>query len=123
MSSLADAECDRAGFTCERLSSHLRSYVLRMSCVARHEESSMTISISRPDVVLVLAACGHSTGDISSIPIEPVKVDAVYVVNGGESSISVIDVTTDEVVGTIELVGVDYPHHISLSPDRSTLLV
>ena len=83
----------------------------------------MTITISRLGIALALAACGQSMRDPSSIPIPPVTSAAVYVVNGGESSISVIDVTTDEVVGTIELVDVDYPHHISLSPDRSTLVV
>lgn len=61
--------------------------------------------------------------DPSSTPIDPITSDAVFVVNGGDSSISVIDATTDEVVGTIELHDVAYPHHIYLSPDRATLLV
>jgi YVTN family beta-propeller protein len=83
----------------------------------------MNISFSRLGIVLALAGCGHAMSEPSSIPIDPITSDAVYVVNGGESSISVIDATIDEVAGTIELVDVDYPHHIYLSPDRSTLLV
>jgi YVTN family beta-propeller protein len=59
----------------------------------------------------------------SSVPIAPITTDAVFVVNGGDSSITVIDATRDEVAGTIELLEVDYPHHIYLSPDRATLLV
>jgi YVTN family beta-propeller protein len=75
-------------------------------------------------ILFALMGCGHhSMSDPSSIPITPITTDAVYIVNGGESSISVIDATTDEIAGTIELVDVDYPHHIYLSPDRSTLLV
>jgi hypothetical protein len=35
----------------------------------------------------------------------------------------VIDATTDQVIGKIELLEVEYPHHIYLSTDRSTLLV
>jgi YVTN family beta-propeller protein len=52
--------------------------------------------------------------------------DAVYVVNGGDgenSSISVIDTERNRVATTIELPGVAWPHHIYLSPDRSTLAV
>ncbi len=75
-------------------------------------------------IYLALGACGHSAGgDPSSIPIEPVTFDAVFVINGGDNSISVIDGRSDEVAGTIELVDVDYPHHVYLSQDNATLLV
>ncbi|MBA3459002.1 MAG: hypothetical protein H0T46_03505 [Deltaproteobacteria bacterium] len=74
-------------------------------------------------ILLTLGACAHETAAPSTIPIGPIAGDAVFVVNGGESSISVIDAARDEVVGTIELLGVEYPHHIYLSPDRRTLLV
>jgi YVTN family beta-propeller protein len=84
----------------------------------------MNISCSRLGIVFVVVGCGHHTArEPSSIPITPITSDAIYVVNGGESSISVIDATANEVVGTIELVDADYPHHIYLSPDRSSLLV
>lgn len=75
-------------------------------------------------VIAVLGACGgHSTEEIESVPIAPVTGEAGYVVNGTDNSISVIDVAHDEVVGTIELRGVDYPHHIYASSDGLKLLV
>lgn len=79
--------------------------------------------VSRLGLMAALGACTHSTGDPSSVPIEAITTDAIYVVNGGESSITVIDGIRDEVAGTIELLDVEYPHHIYLGPDRRTLLV
>lgn len=67
---------------------------------------------------------GMSMGaDLTSEPIAPVNVDAVYIVNGGASSISVVDAKQSTVVGTIMLKNVQYPHHVSLGPDRSQLVV
>lgn len=54
---------------------------------------------------------------------EPISFDAVYVVNGGDDSISVIDAEHNEVTGRIQLENGRYPHHIYLSPDKSQLLV
>lgn len=71
----------------------------------------------------LMAACGHEAGEPGTVPIDPIAYDAVFVVNGTDNSIAVIDTTTDEVRGTIELLEVDYPHHIYLSADRGTLLV
>jgi YVTN family beta-propeller protein len=56
-------------------------------------------------------------------PIEPITYDAVFVVNGGDSSLSVINTETDAVAGTIRFHAVEYPHHIYLSADRSKMLV
>jgi YVTN family beta-propeller protein len=53
----------------------------------------------------------------------PVAYDAVYVVNGGDHSLTVIDTERNEVAGTIRLHDVEYPHHVYLSPDRARLLV
>lgn len=47
--------------------------------------------------------------------------NVLFVVNGGDNSLSVVDTDMGMVHGTIELKGVVYPHHISLSPDRSRL--
>lgn len=55
--------------------------------------------------------------------VAPIAVDAIYVVNGESSSISVIDASRSTVLGTIELVHASFPHHIYLSKDRSTLLL
>jgi YVTN family beta-propeller protein len=51
----------------------------------------------------------------------PVAFDAVYVVNGESATISVINAETNQLAGTIALRGVAYPHHVSVSPDRSLL--
>ena len=74
---------------------------------------------------LGLLACGHhsETGEPSTTPISAVNRDAIYVVNGGSSSISVLDATTNAVLGTIAINNAMFPHHISMSRDRSTLLV
>lgn len=68
---------------------------------------------------------GHTTsGDApSSTPIAAIQGDAIYVVNGEDSSISVIDPAASKVVGTIALQNVSYPHHVYLSHDRSKLAV
>ncbi len=74
-------------------------------------------------ISLLVAACGHDAADPTSTPIAPITFDALFVVNGGDSTISVIDTSTDEVAGVIGLQNVEYPHHIYLSANRSTMLV
>jgi YVTN family beta-propeller protein len=59
----------------------------------------------------------------TSTPIPAVNGAAVYVVNGQDHSISVIDPATNTVVGTILLSGVTWPHHVYLSKDGSRMLV
>lgn len=51
----------------------------------------------------------------------PVNYNAAYVVNGGDNSISVINLDTEELAQTIEINRASFPHHIYLSPDKSTL--
>jgi YVTN family beta-propeller protein len=90
-----------------------------------------------PVLLLAFAACGgggsrtglddagggESTAVPSSAPVAPITVDAVYVVNGGSHSISVIDAAKGAVIGAIELSNAPFPHHLSLSADRSRMLV
>jgi YVTN family beta-propeller protein len=64
-----------------------------------------------------------AAGTPTSTPITAITYDAVFVLNGAESTISVINTTTQAITGTIGLGGVDYIHHGYLSPDRSTLVV
>ena len=58
---------------------------------------------------------------VGSSTIETVSYDAVYVVNGADSSISVINAENETLAATIKFSGLPYPHHVSLSPDRSLL--
>lgn len=84
-------------------------------------------------LVFLVAACtndanmGHNMsgmGDITTTPLATaVDYDAVYVVNGGDHSLSVIDVSTDQVTGTIGMKNVEFPHHVYLSPDGAKLAI
>jgi YVTN family beta-propeller protein len=52
------------------------------------------------------------------------KFPAAYVVNGGDNTISVIDLSNLKVRKTVPLPATNrFPHHISLSPDRKKILV
>jgi YVTN family beta-propeller protein len=57
----------------------------------------------------------------SSEPVLAIDHDALFVVNGGDSTISVIDTGTNEVVSTIRLSNASFPHHLYLSPDESRM--
>lgn len=82
-------------------------------------------------VGLFVAACGshdaahggEATAPPESVPIAAITGDAVYVVNGADASISVVEPGAGRVLGTIALKNVSYPHHINLSPDRTRLAV
>lgn len=80
---------------------------------------------------LLLAACSGEHGDgshenasaPSSEAIAPITYDALFVVNGGDSSISVINTETNRLAASIRLTNASFPHHIYLSPDRSKLVL
>jgi len=59
----------------------------------------------------------------TSTPIPAVTGPAVYVVNGQDHSISVVDPARNVVAATIALDGITWPHHIYLSKDGSRMLV
>jgi YVTN family beta-propeller protein len=52
-----------------------------------------------------------------------ITFDALFVVNGSENSISVINTETNELAGKITLQNASYPHHLYLSADRSKMLL
>jgi YVTN family beta-propeller protein len=76
---------------------------------------------------LLLGACGGTDrgamGELSSTPIPAITYDALFVVNGGSNSISVINAATQKVTGTIVLKNASFPHHINVSADRAALVV
>ncbi|WP_394841499.1 YncE family protein [Pendulispora brunnea] len=75
-------------------------------------------------------ACGSSTpvqnGETSlpsTEPIDRISYDALFVVNGGDNSISVIDTESLRIAGTIRIKDANFPHHIYLNRDGSKMLV
>ena len=80
-------------------------------------------------VGLILVACGSqhsadgqhagagSAAAPESVAIAPITGDALYVVNGGDSTVAVLDPTSGTLLGKIQLKNVSYPHHVYLSPD------
>ena len=88
--------------------------------------------------VSLLFACGGAStaaNDAGTVPppnvipgptstaIAPVTDDAIYVVNGGDDSMSVIDAQTNALLGTIKFSGAFFPHHVNVSADGSKLAV
>ncbi len=59
----------------------------------------------------------------NSIAISAVTEDALFVVNGGDNTVSVIDPVQQRVVGTIALRNAKFPHHIYASQDQKRLAV
>ena len=85
--------------------------------------------------VIMFSSCQK---DGATDPDNTVNFDAVYVVNGESNSISVINIETNQVDRTIDLaklqgsmgagqmeMGMEnmWPHHISLSPDKSRIAI
>ena len=66
---------------------------------------------------------GTTAAAPASVAISAITTDAVYVVNGGDSTIAVLDASSGSVLGKIQLTNVSYPHHVYLSPDRSKIAV
>lgn len=62
-------------------------------------------------------------GSATSTPIPAVTGPAVYVVSGQDNSIAVIDPAKNARVGTIQLGGIMWPHHVYLSKDGRRMLV
>lgn len=63
-----------------------------------------------------------------SKPVEVIQQDSpmAYVVNGGDNSISMINLTTQKIVDSLKLnkiVGEYFAHHIAISPDGTMLAV
>lgn len=66
---------------------------------------------------------GEPADEPGSVAIAAVQGPALFVVNGGGRSISVVDPLGLAVEATIRLTNVAYPHHINLSPDATQMLV
>lgn len=62
-----------------------------------------------------------ATKDPTTTAIAGIDFDALFVVNGSDNSVTVVNTETNEVAGTIKLQNAEYPHHIYLSADRERL--
>ena len=75
--------------------------------------------------LLGIAACsGEADNEMklpSSRPVTPVAGATVLVVNGGDASVSIIDVATRTVAATVALTNASFPHHLALRGDRAEL--
>lgn len=74
--------------------------------------------------MLMVLGCGSDAEDTGpmSVPLDGIGRDAVFVVNGADATITVLD-PNGEVVGDIELHGVAYPHHAYLDAAGERLYV
>ncbi len=70
-----------------------------------------------------ITGAARETSPPSSTPISPIAVNALYVVNGGDNSISIVDTDANVLAGTIALQNVAFPHHIYVSLDKTKLVV
>ena len=81
-------------------------------------------------VALLPAACSSAmdmdmgpTRNPSTEPISAIAFDAIFVVNGGDSTLSVVNAETNEVAGVVRLKDASYPHHVYLRADATQLAV
>lgn len=65
---------------------------------------------------------GDATDDAGSQSVT-IPDPALVVANGGDATVSILDPSTLEVVGTLAVDSSLHPHHLGLSPDRSSVLI
>src|SRR5687767_13297453 len=77
----------------------------------------------------LLAACADTDDDKrgnaapSTVTRGVIPDRAVFVVNGGDATVSVLDQDKDGVVATVELHSVEYPHHVNLDKSGDRMLI
>ena len=88
----------------------------------------MKNKIAKISAVLVFFISAISIVSCSNTADRPIlnnsiNYKAAYVINGADNTISVIDLATNVVKKTIALTDIGFPHHISLSPDKSKIAI
>lgn len=73
--------------------------------------------------IAAAAGCSSMSKEPTTEPISNVPAQPLYVVNGGDNSISVIDTATNSVAGTIMIMNASFPHHVYRNADGSRLAV
>ncbi len=76
-------------------------------------------------VVLTLAAasCSSHMADAGGGIFESIPSPAILIANGGNSTISIIDPATLQVVESLPVMSGMNPHHVGVSPDKSRVLI
>lgn len=72
-------------------------------------------------VSLTAVACSH--GDEGGGTFASIPTPALLVANGGSQTVSIIDPTTLTVVDSLSVMSGMHPHHVSVAPDGSRVLI
>lgn len=88
----------------------------------------MKNKIAKVSAVLVFFISAISIVSCSNTADRPIlnnsiNYKAAYVINGADNTISVIDLATNVIKKTITLTDIGFPHHISLSPDKTKIAI
>ncbi|HKR06610.1 MAG TPA: YncE family protein [Bacteroidia bacterium] len=73
-------------------------------------------------VLMAYASCKKDKKETPPVS-DNITYNAAYVVNGGSNSISVIDLSTNEVKRTINLSNVMWPHHVYLNSAKTQIAI
>lgn len=100
-------------------------YYLAITIIINLYMKNKTLKISTLLLVLIstISIISCSKADTNLATNDNISYKAAYVINGTGNTISVIDLTTNEVTRTISLTDIGYPHHISISPDKSKISI
>lgn len=83
----------------------------------------ITISSALIATLIVAAGCKKDDAASPTTQSQDITYTAVYVVNGGGNSISVIDIATNDVKRTIPLSGVSWAHHANINSSKTRIAV
>lgn len=86
--------------------------------------SRVPISLATAGILQLFIGCTmehEAMEKPSSDPIPAIDYEALFVVNGGSNTLTIINASTNEIAGTISLRNATFPHHAYLSPDGSRL--
>lgn len=70
---------------------------------------------------VVFTSCKKDKDNTTTTPSTDMSYNAAYVVNGGSNSISVIDLTTNEVKRTINISSSMWPHHVYINNAKTKI--
>ncbi|MBI5473568.1 MAG: YncE family protein [Ignavibacteriae bacterium] len=74
-------------------------------------------------IAAVLSLASGCKNEATTTGSTDITYNAIYVVNGGGNSISVIDIATNEVKRTIPLSGVSWAHHVNINGNKNRIAI